>query len=253
MAYGGAGMSEDRRRLGIRTRLGTGAANLAGRVGEPNVLSDAATPNRLSSEVARPANVSTLTDGPAGRPAAPGYLRPVTIPIPVEPQPTGRRAPTLSTLLVVGFVVLTIARLAGQLLEGAEFGSPEETTPAETLAPASSPGAITPGPITFGTGLTDFCSLSGRAAQFPSGTEVWWSARMGTVQDPAVDVVVIVRRDGVEIDREPIPAQPVGGSWLVTCANEPIASDTTGTYRVEIWDADIKAVQASGEYRITAD
>jgi hypothetical protein len=248
MAYGDAGMSEDRRRLGIRTRLGTGAANPAGRVGEPNVLSDAAMPNRLSSEVARPANVSTLTDGPAARLAGPGYLRPGTVPIPVEPQPTGRRAPTLSTLLVVGFVVLTIARLAGQFLEGSSFGSPEETSPPATLAPVPGPGSVI-----FGTGLTEFCGVSEPAAQFPTGTEVWWSAEMSAVQDGNVEVVVVVRRNGVEISREMIPPEPEAGRWLVMCASEPIDGGARGTYRVEVWDGDVKAVQASGEYRITAD
>ena len=248
MAYGGAGMSEERRRLGIRTRLGTGAANPAGRVGEPNVLSDAATPNRLSSEVARPANVSTLTDSPAARLAAPGYLRPGTTPIPVEPPSTGRRAPTLSTLLVVGFVVLTIARLGGQFLEGSGFGSPEETSPPATLAPGPGPGSVI-----FGTGLTEFCGVSERAAQFPTPTKVWWSAEMRTVQEPDADVVVVVQRNGVEVDRMTIPPEPSGGKWLVLCASEPIDGSARGTYRVEVWVDDVSPAQASGEFRVTSD
>jgi hypothetical protein len=114
-------MTDGGTRLGIRTRLGTGASNPAGRVGEPNVLSDAAIPNRLSSEVARPANVSTLVQAPTARPVTPGVLRSSsgpTAPVPVDPEPTGRRPLTFQTLIVIGFVLLTLFRLLSQFLDG---------------------------------------------------------------------------------------------------------------------------------------
>ena len=148
---------------------------------------------------------------------------------------------------MIGFLVLTAVRLAGQFLEGTGSEPLETTSPGATVG--SAPG---PGSVIFGTGLSQFCGVSERADAFPAGVEVWWSAELSTVQEADADVVVIVRRDGVEIDRQTIPAEPESGKWLVLCAGEPIVEKVSGTYRVEVWDARVTAVQASGEFRVTA-
>ena len=241
-------MTDDTKRRGIRTRFGTGASNPAGQVGQPNVLTGAATPNRLSSEVARPVNVSTVTQAPTTRLAATTTVRPGATPFDPDAPPTGRRAPTLQTLIVIGFLVLTGVRLAGQFLEGAGSDAPSATPPTATLAPAPGPGSVI-----FGTGLSQFCGVTDRADAFTAGTDVWWSAELSTVQEPDAEVVVIVRRGSVEVQRETVPPEPSAGKWLLLCAGEPVVEKALGAYRVEVWDADVTELQASGEYRLIAD
>ena len=236
-------MSENNRLRGIRTRLGTGPANPAGRVGEPNVLTGAAVPNRLSTEVARPVNVSTLAQAPTVRRAGTAGSQPIAVPVDVQDAPRGRRAPTLQTIIVIGFIIVTLFRLASQFLGGGTSGDPIPTT-------APNPNATTAslGQVTFGTAMDDDCGLTGVAGEFAEDTEVWWTAELPTEQSSKAVVVVLVLLDHEEVARDVWP--PEGTNfWTVMC-DGPVAERVIGEYRVEVWDEDLKVLQAAGEYQV---
>lgn len=241
---------DDDSRQGIRGRIRPGRTQRPRRVGEPNVLSGAAVPNQLSGQTGRPANVTT---GPSpGAQPAPVAARAVpgtqAAPAPgrVIPQsdapPAGRQLPAVPTLIFLAFVGLTAFRMLGQVLEGA--------TPDPTLAPGAT--AIAPGPVRFGTDLNDDCSVSGEATTFAPGVEVWWSAELATRQDGTTTVVVIVSRDGTEIEREVVPPGDSGDSWSVLCSGGPVADEDGGTYRVEVWSEGVTILHAAGEYMVAS-
>lgn len=236
-------MSDNTKLRGIRTRLGTGPANPAGRVGEPNVLTGAAVPNRLSSEVARPVNVSTLAQAPTVRRAGTVAPRPGAVPTDLQEAPRGRRAPALQTIIVIGFIVVTAIRLASQFLGGASPGDPVATTP-----PNPNVTVVAPGPITFGTAMDDDCGVTGTANQFGENTEVWWAADLPTEQSSKSVVVVLVLLDHEEVARDVWPPEGTN-SWTVMC-DGPLVKREVGNYRVEVWDEDLKVLQAAGEYEV---
>lgn len=221
---------DDDSRQGIRARMRPGRAERPRKAGEPNVLTGAAVPNQLSGLTTQPANVTTGTR-PGAQPApVPARTTPAT--------PAGRQLPAIPTLIFLGFVGLTAFRMLGQVLEGA------------TTDPTPAPGAtaIAPGPVRFGTNLDDDCTVSGEAATFDAGADVWWSAEMATRQDATATVVVIVRRDGAEIEREVVPPDDSGTPWSVLCSGGPVADRDGGTYRVEVWSEGVTVLHAAGEY-----
>jgi hypothetical protein len=63
--------------------------------------------------------------------------------------------------------------------------------------------------------------------------------------------VVIVRRDGTEIDREVVPPDGSGDRWSVLCSGSPVAETVAGVYLVEVWDETVKTRHAVGEYTLT--
>ena len=113
-------MSETRRRRG--TLIGGGQPTpRPKRMGEPNVLSDAATPNVLSTPAARPltpaVNQSTIVA--TGRPSTPapqanqGWLATS------QPAAASRvRLPSFGTLIFLGFLVITAVRVIGEVASG---------------------------------------------------------------------------------------------------------------------------------------
>jgi hypothetical protein len=224
-------MSRGARRAAMRPR----------RVGEPNVLSDAATPNVLSTPVARPlapaVSRSVAGDQPAAIPQAnQGWLATG------QPAPASRvRLPSFGTLIFLIFLAITAVRVIGEM--ASSFVEP-------TTAPAGSSGGAAPGPISFGARQGSDCDVNGVSVEFGTETDVWWSAELATVQPPDAAAVVIVRRDGAEVTREDIPADPSFGEWSVLCAVEPITLHDPGTYRVEVWNGDVTVLHAAGEYRI---
>lgn len=236
-------MSDNNKLRGIRTRLGTGLANPAGRVGEPNVLTGAAVPNRLSSEVARPVNVSTLAQAPTVRRAGTVARRPGAVPVDVEEAPRGRRAPTLQTIIVLGFVVLTAIRLASQFLGGGSSGDPTATSPANPAVTAAAAGQIT-----FGTAMDDDCGVTGAAGQFAVDTAVWWTAELPTRQSSKAVVVVLVLLNHDMVARDVWPPEGTT-SWTVLC-DGPVTKRAIGNYRVEVWNEDLTVLQAAGDYQI---
>lgn len=100
--------------------------------------------------------------------------------------------------------------------------------------------------------VRDNGTVAGPAVVFPAGTEVWWSAELSTEQAPEADAMVVVRRDGVEIDRQYVPADPSVGTWNLLCAAEPVQDGGSGLYRVEVWDGELVLLHAQGEYRVAA-
>ncbi len=102
-------MSDDSRRPGVRGRSGTSASARPTLVGQPNVLSDSATPNRLSTQTARPA---ALLVGRAA--AGPARTSTPAAPIGTTTRRRGIRL-SLSTLIFLGFLILTVLRIIGEM------------------------------------------------------------------------------------------------------------------------------------------
>jgi hypothetical protein len=242
-------MSEEagRRRIrgaGARAR----AAARPGRVGQPNVLSNAATPNVLSTMDSRPAAARQATARqPATRqraqPTAPGEAGGWLT--------TGRTAtrqrvglPSFGTLVFLVLVAFTGFRLVGEFVRGLEQAPPN-------TGPAGPNQAVVPGSIIFGTASDGECGVVGTAHDFAAGTDVWWSARLATEQRPDAEVVVIVRRDGSEVDRWAVPPDESFGRWSFACSTSPMAQTQPGLYLVEIWDVSVTTRHAIGEYRLT--
>ena len=226
-----------------------GSARRPRQVGQPNVLSDAAVPNQLSNTAAPSSTsapqVSQLrpdqprpTERVAGSTKSSDWLG------------TGQTAPrprirlSLSTLLFLGFIGLTLVRGLGQLFTNDPSGDPAQTT-----GPRASQ-AVAPGSITFGTGPAGDCTVVGVAVTFAPGTEVWWSAEMATTQAADADAVVIVTRNGDEVHREFVPAEPSFGTWTTLCATSAIPESLAGQYRVEVWDGKLQTLQSVGEYAL---
>lgn len=238
-------MTDDDRQQGIRGRIRPGRSQRVRRVGEPNVLTGAAVPNQLSSQAGQSRTVRIGARAgsqpvPASARAAAESPAPGRVIRDGDAPPGGRRLPAIPTLIFLGFVALTAVRLIGQVLDGA------------TAEPTAAPGAtaIAPGPIRFGTGVNDDCTVTGEAETFDAGTDVWWSAELATRQKASVTVVVIVRRDGAEIEREVVPPDSSGATWSVLCSGAPVADQNGGTYRVEVWNRDVTVLHAAGEYTV---
>ena len=232
-------MSDDGRRRRLRGRRDAGAPVQAGSVPQPNVLSDASPPNRLSTETAP--NVGGL--GGTGASVTPTTgpqvnSRGTVVPAGVSDR-QGLRLPGVSTLIFLGFVALTAFRIVGEWVEQAA-----DPPPAGTTAPA-------PGPVIFGTRATDECEVVGASVEFPEGADVWWSATMSTTQPPDAAVVVIILRNGVQATRENVPADESAGDWDLLCSSGPVEQDTAGKYRVEVWNEARTVVLAVGEYVIS--
>lgn len=245
-------MSEDRGRRRTLGSLGAGALGSGRRarpqkVGDPNVLSDAATPNRLSTEAVRPKSVPIGT-----REAVPGW----TPPAGTAPQ-RSRRIPSLSTVLFVGFVIFTAIRFLGQAAGESPPAAPVATSPGEGPVSTASPGAESsqgpaePGLIMFGTGSDGDCGVTSAAVLFDVGADVWWSAQLSALQPPEAGAMVVVLRDTEEVSREKVPPDTSVGEWDVLCSTEPVAEQGGGDYRVEVWDLNSVVLLAVGEYRLS--
>lgn len=215
--------SGGRRRISVRA---------AGRVGEPNVLSNAVTPNVLSGTAASRAPERLGAN-----------VR--TSPTEVANDGAGRRLPSFGTILFLGFLAITGFRLLGEFAQGLA-----RETPAPTTAPAPVQG-FDPGRIVFGAKSDGDCGVFDTGDQFIQGTEVWWSAELPSTQSQDVAVVIVVRRDGREVDREDVPPDPAGGAWTILCSGAPVFERSPGLYRVEVWDETVTVLQAVGEYRMT--
>lgn len=229
-------MSQNRGRRRIR-------AGAPGRVGEPNALSNAATPNTLSGMVAQPAPIpgnSSVRVTPSGAPAS--WL--ATGGAGVASSKPGFRLPSLGTLIFIGFLAITGVRLVGEFVQGLPSDTPAPTT---APTPVQSSG---PGPIEFGTKSDGNCGVLETGLEFAAGTSVWWSAQLSTTQSPDATVVIIVRRDGTEVDHEDVPPDSSTGTWSVLCSGAPVAEQSAGLYRVEVWDETVTVLHAVGEYRL---
>jgi hypothetical protein len=219
----------------------------ASQAGLPNVLSNAAEPNRLSIEEPPGA-------GPVGG-TMPGTLKRVARPSrQAGPSSAGRRQlrvriPGQWTLIFIVFVGITIFRLIGA------FGDESSTEP----GPTSGPGVTTserpvtqPGIVEFGTAVTEDCGLEGQAAIFAPGTGVWWTARLSALQPADAGALVVLRRDGRVVERIEVPADESLGEWDVLCSSQSSEQLAGGTYRLEVWNADSTTLLAAGEYVLTS-
>ena len=237
-------MSEDRPQQGIPGRPGRGALGGRGQVrrgsaGEPNVISGAATPNRLSTESAAPTGALSGT-----RQAPPGGT------LPVGATPARRRIPipSLATLIFLGFLAITAFRIIGEVVDQFLPTAPEATNAA--TGPGSFPTA--PGAILFGTASDEDCGITGAGVRFDAGTDVYWSALLSAEQAPDAGAVVIVRRDDQQVEREEVPPDESFGAWDQLCSGAPVVDVGSGGYRVEVWDEHATVMLAAGTYTIAA-
>lgn len=237
-------MSEDRLQRGTPGRPGRGALGGRGQVGrgsagELNVISGAATPNRLSTESAAPTGALSGT-----RQVTPGGS------LPVGATPARRRIsiPSLPTLIFLGFVAITAFRIFGEVVD--QFLPTAPGTTSSATGPASVPTA--PGAILFGTGSDEDCGVTGEGVRFQVGTDVYWSAMLSAEQAADAGAVVIVRRDDQEVEREEVPPDESFGVWDQLCSGAPVADDGSGSYRVEVWDEDLAVMLAAGTYLLSA-
>ncbi len=240
-------MDESGRRRGIPGPLyavgpGGGRKGRREKPGDPNVLSDAATPNRLTSEVVRPASVLG-----GRREAVPDSLQPAGASARAR-----RRTPTLTTLLFFGFLAFTALRFAGQLLNQSMSAPPATATPeAATAGPGTTETPLSAGTVAFGTASDGSCGMTGVDVLFSAGTRIWWSAQLASLRSGDSGAVVIVRRDGNEISSEKMPPA-AAEAWDQLCSTEPVAETGAGTYAVEVWDLGMDVLLATGEYRVSA-
>jgi len=240
------------------------------RVGEPNVLSNQAIPNVLSTQTspvsaASAANAASAAIAPSAAsaaapstsPARPGAVRPtVATDRPAAPAPDQAarrtiRVPSLSTIIFLGFLLFTAARFLGNL----ELGGADPTTaPQATSGPRPTLGSMptvnsAPGKVVFGESVTqDGCKLVKSNTRFRLGIDVWWQAEMTRLVEGDETVVYVAFRDGDEVDRETIPPDSEVGEWSVLCGGRAVPGYRPGLYRVEIWDESETELLSSGEY-----
>jgi hypothetical protein len=218
------------------------------RIGEPNVLSDAATPNVLSTQTGRPRPLAVRASR-AGSAARVGPMPQANQGWPATSQPAAQgrvRLPSFGTLLFLGFLAITAVRVLGQVASGITGPTSEPVA----TSPAGTGSEVAPGPVTFGTGQGTDCDVTGAAAEFGRNVDVWWSAELSTRQPADAAAVVIVRRGGEEVQRDFVPSDSSFGEWSVLCAGEPITLHEPGGYRLEVWNEAETVLHAAGEYRV---
>ena len=209
------------------------------------MLSNQATPNRLST-MGGAARVAKPTVGPTA-------ARPRTTVARDDDEAPSRRLtlPSLRSLLVIGFLVLSAARF----FDGAGSGDVGPTTPPRASAgPQATLGArptveSSPGKVVFGESITDSgCDLTRSGTLFLTGIDIWWQAETTRIVRADETVVYVATRDGVEFEHETIPPDPDIGAWSILCAGQPVAGSWPGLYRVEIRGEAKGELLSSGEY-----
>jgi hypothetical protein len=235
-------------------RLVAGARALMRPEAQPNVLSNAAEPNRLSTQSTGLApNIPGRNQAPTGvvpqnRLLAPGSAARAAVPADTRFERPARRAPSLSRIIFIGFLLVTGFRLAGSLLGGL---APSQAVP--TAAPQLVRGSdIEPGAVAFGIAADGTCGILGAGTLFNGATDVWWSANLDRgLVGASESLLVIEKRNGVVIEQAATSVSDLGryGSSVV-CAIKPVGHATVGTYVLQVWDAAQTQLLASGAYTI---
>jgi hypothetical protein len=221
----------------------------------PNVLTDETRPNTLSTQSTGTAPAAA---GRAVAPTAatasnrfaianPSARLPATADSRFETR--GRRAPSLATIIIVGFLVVTAFRVIGAL--AGRLVPDQASVP---TAPAFVEGSsIRQGGISFGTATDGLCGIAGIATGFTSGTDIWWSAHLvRSLEDPIEAIVLKVVHDGVDIEDDTTSGRDLGANGsAVVCAVKPRDDTTPGQYIVQLWDGAQRQILASGEFRIS--
>lgn len=215
----------------------------------PNTLSTSTTPAKAGTSPAAPVR-------PTVRPASASSGSAQQDPRIERPAERKRRLPSFGTVLFIGFILYTASRW----LNGVDFGDPGSTTaprPTPAVVPASPRPTPTNGPhatqgavgvVTFGVSRDDDCVLAGESGRFLNKAGVWWRAELDEVQPQDADVLVFTFRNGDQVDREFVPAEPEYGEWSILCSTGPTKGALAGTYRVEVWNGDKSVLLATGEF-----
>ncbi|HJP89484.1 MAG TPA: hypothetical protein VJ850_10665 [Candidatus Limnocylindrales bacterium] len=239
-------------------------------VGAPNVLSNQATPNRLSTMGTTGGGIPAASAGPAK-----AATRPVvgSAPLPRPTIATGRpatvggraappsatddrferpsRRPKLGTIITIGFVIFWALRFFNSSGIGGGGSTPTpraSTRPPVTLAPRPTPHAAK-GQVVFGEEAdSSSCGLDKRSTRFTIAVEVYYEAEMEHVVAADATVVIIEKHDNVEIDRQEVPPDPDVGAWARFCGGGPVAGYQTGVYRLEIWNEAQTELLSSGSF-----
>jgi hypothetical protein len=225
------------------------------RVGEPNVLSDQAIPNRLST-MGKPGGIASPAAAP-NRPTTQPVLAPSqpisrSQPDPrIEQAPRPRRRFSPGALITVAFVIFAVARFLNNLDLGgaAGTGPPLATTEPRPSLLARPTIDSSPGLVVFGESVTaNGCDLEHVAVRFRAGIDIWWQAEMSHLVDADATVVYVATRDGLEVDREVLPPDPEVGEWTVLCGGRPVPGYVPGEYRIEIRNEAETEVLSSGTF-----
>jgi hypothetical protein len=162
-------------------------------------------------------------------------------------EPQVRRGPSLTTVIVIGFLLITVVRVLGAVIGGFAPAQAVPTNPPRFIRASD----IRTGGISFGTASDGTCGLAGITVTFNSGTEVWWSAHLERNLVSAEAVVVTVVRDGVDVEQDTTARGHLAANGSdVLCAIKPRADTTPGRYVLQVWDATQRQILASGEYSI---
>jgi len=217
----------------------------------PNVLADEAPPNQLS---AQPTGMGRAGPGRVpgprvnqvvvhGRPAQPSVATDTRF------ERRGRRTPSLATVIVIGFLLVTVFRVVGSIAGRFLFEPPPATT-----APGFASGAdLERGTVAFGAATDGLCGVGSVESTFDGRTDIWWTAHLTrSLTDPNETLVEIVQRDGVDVEQGTTSGLELGANGSdVVCSIKPRDDTTAGAYVLQLWDADQRQLLAFGQYTIT--
>jgi hypothetical protein len=234
------------------------------RVGEPNVLSNQAMPNRLSTmgtgaRSASPKRAPATGTASGAEPVTAGPTASTGRPAPPSTggaAPRARRSLTVNSLIFIGFLVFTVMRFINS--GGADDADPLRSSPPTSVPKPSLIARPTvdssPGKVVFGESTThDGCDLEKGTTRFRTGIDVYWQAEAARTVQADETVVFLATYDGVEVDREKILPDPDVGEWAILCAGRAVPGYRAGLYRVEIWDETEQELLSSGEYTKVAN
>jgi hypothetical protein len=262
--------------LGRRPRansLSDSSGSSSGRTTDPrpNVLTGQVAPNALSTRGGRPAANQSSGAGArtpvmspsrpappapnrtAAAPAAASATAPSALPGSLaQTRPRTRRPFSLWTVLVVGFIVINLAR--GFLAAGSPDATESPPTAApRTAQPASSgPSGATAGVIEFGTVQHDDCSLEISANAFATGAHVLWWAHFKHLIAAKASVEWSIEHDGSVLESGTGPADTAPGPWGSICSSFPFRYFAAGDYTMEIWTAGHGELLSKGSYTLHA-
>lgn len=227
---------------------------------QPNVLTDEAQPNVLSTQATGRAPGTTSWAGTSDRAVAPNQVLPARRPVGAQSvraqaiadsrfEPRARRGPSLTSVIVIGFLLVTAFRVIGALAGPFFSGQPAQSVPPITIGGA----LLEAGSIAFGISSDNQCGLDHVQSTFHPGADVSWSAHLArSLTSGEVSVEVIVIRNGVEIERSTVLRRDLGARGTdVVCSIRARSDNVIGSYVIQLRDASGSRVLASGKYSLS--
>jgi hypothetical protein len=170
----------------------------------------------------------------------------------VPPRARTRRPFSIWSLVVVGFIVINLAR--GFLAAG----SPDPTEPPPTTVSTGEPAPTVAGApgsaglVEFGTEQNDDCTFPETFTAFDVGAAIFWSAQFKHSIAAKVQVEWSIAHDGAVLDSGTGPADTPPGAWDSICSGDPLRYFAVGEYTLEIWTAGHHELLSTGTYTLFA-